>query len=241
MNLRKLSIAISMAALLASAASLHATPISFTWTAVALPDSTLDGQTFSGDIVFTGNSDTAHDQANPIVTGGQNYGFESIGPVDFFIPSLDATGTTADTAFIVSFSSGFLKFALSPNGVTSDAGDQMLSGLTGFDLFNTNQTETGSQFVEALGTAPVSSAAIDGQSVSNTSLFLDIDPNQNATFTETVGAPEPATWSTLLTGALALLLAARATVRAARWRYTLRNEHLDCYLPDRGASVLPDA
>ncbi len=92
----------------------------------------------------------------------------------------------------------------------------MLSGLTGFDLFNTNQTETGSQFVEALGTAPVSSAAIDGQSVSNTSLFLDIDPNQNATFTETVGAPEPATWSTLLTGALALLLAERATARAAR-------------------------
>ena len=210
MNFRKLSIALSTAALLTSAASLHAEPISFTWTAVALPDSTLDGLTFSGDIIFAGNSDTTLLQANPIITGGPNYGFDNIGPLDFFIPSLDATGTTSDTANILSFSSGALKFNLTPNGVTSDAADLLFSDLDQTDLFNTSQTVSGPQLIEAIGTAPVSTAVINGVSVSNTSLYLDTDPNGSATLVETMGAPKPASWTLLLGGALVLLLAARA-------------------------------
>jgi hypothetical protein len=203
MNLRRLTLALA-STLFAGAATLNATTISFQWTAVALPDSTLDGQAFSGDIIFSGTSDTALAQPNPIVTGGQNFGFSSVGPVNFFIPALNATGTTSDTAFILSFSGGLLKFDLSPNGVTADAGDLLFSNLTQTDLFNASQTVSGPQLVEARGTAPV----LGG------SLFLDTDPNQTATLVETVGAPEPATWTTLLAGALLLAL----------WRCRLREQ-----------------
>jgi hypothetical protein len=207
MNFCKLSLTLSTAALLACAASLHAAPISFSWTAVALPDSNLNGQTFSGNIIFTGVSDTTLAEPNPIGTG--NYGFDNVGPLDFSIPSLNATGIIADTANVLSFPSGLLKFNLTPNGVTSDAADLMFSNLGATDFFNTSQTVSGSQFVEANGTAPVSSAVINGVRVLNISLGLDTDPSANATFVETVGAPEPASWTILLASAFVLLPAVR--------------------------------
>ncbi len=209
MNFKKLRNALTLALLIAPV-SLHATPINFTWTAIALPDSTLNGQAFSGDIVFTGISDTTLAKANPIVTGGQNFGIPSTGPVHFSIPSLNASGITPDTAFIIAIPiAGAFKFTLSPNGVNGDIGDLLISNAAQNDLFNASASVSGAQFVEALGTAPVSSALIGANSVSNTSLFLDTDPNQNATFVEAVGTPEPATWRILLGGGLVLLLVVR--------------------------------
>lgn len=211
MNLKKLRTAISMAMLIAPAASLHATVINFTWTAVAFADSKLNGQTFSGNIIFTGTSDTTLAKANPIITGGQNFGIPSTGAVHFSIPSLNASGTTTDTAFVTAIPvAGIFKFDLSPNGVNSDIADLLLSNLAQNDGFNATENICGPQFVEAAGTAPVSDARIGGTTFLNTTLFLDTDPNQNATFLEVVGAPEPATWRMLIGGALVVLLLARA-------------------------------
>ena len=207
MNLKNLILTIL---LLAPCASLHATVIYFSWTAVALPDSTLDGQAFSGDIVFTGTSDTTLAEPNPITTGAQNFGFPSSGEVQFSIPSLNATGVTSDTAYIIALPSvGLYDFVLSPNDVNGDIADPLLNSLAATDQFNTSETITGSQFVEAIGTSPIPAATINGITVSNTSLRLETDPNQNATFTETVGAPEPATWRVILLGAVLLVPLAR--------------------------------
>jgi hypothetical protein len=201
--------------LLTPCASLRATVLSYSWTAVALPDSTLDGQTFSGDIIFSGTSDTTLAEPNPITTGAPNFGFPSTGAVQFSIPSLNATGVTSDIAYFLAIPAGGLyKFVLSPNDVNGDIADIIINNLADTDQFNASETVSGSQFVEAIGTSPVTMATINGVNVSNTTLHLDTDPNQNATFTETVGAPEPASWCMLLAGAVPLLLRRhRAAIR----------------------------
>lgn len=105
---------------------------------------------------------------------------------------------------------------LSPNDVNGDLGDQIFNSLADTDQFNTTETISGAQLIEDLGTAPVTTATINGVNVSNTTLFLDTDPNQNATFSETVGAPEPASWQVLLAGAVPLLLFAHRKSRRQR-------------------------
>ncbi len=151
------------------------------------------------------------------MTGAQNFGFPSAGEVQFSIPSLNATGVTSDIAYFLAIPAGGLyKFVLSPNDVNGDIGDIIINNLADTDQFNASETVSGSQFVEAIGTSPVTLATINGVNVSNTTLRLDTDPNQNATFTETVGAPEPASWIILLAGAIPLLLLAHRKSRRQR-------------------------
>lgn len=185
--------AVAAATLLISGAATPfatATPLTFQWTMV-VNSGTLNGQTFSGDVIFTGTSDTANAKANPITTNGSNYGYASVGTVSFSIPSIAAIGTTTDTAYVLYHANSNYQFSLSPDGVHGDAGGLLFPATPpASDAFQEAETVTGSQLVEAIGTLPVTGVVIGGSSApAATSLRVDLNPNANATFVQAV--PEP--------------------------------------------------